>query len=120
VVNLAADQIEFISAHVSTGCTILGTGDVYVSTFLRYPRYASHGYERGFGIAYYKLQEMEQLWPLINPDLIYDVPEIGLTLESSHLSEYVQDQSFKEIRPHVWVKTRTALSPGCVIDTETP
>jgi len=115
ILELAQDQITFIQNHVSPDCKILGPAEVYVRAFLRYPRYSSFSYEIVFGLAYYETDDLQRLFFLNDPDIIFEIQGTNLTFEKNDLTRFIAAHHFKEIAPQVWIKTEAPLSSGCLI-----
>ena len=115
ILELAQEQITFIQNHVSPDCKILGPAEVYVRAFLPYPRYSSFSYEIVFGLAYYETDDLQRLFFLNDPDIIFEIQGTNLTFEKSDLTRFIATHRFKEIAPQVWVKTEVPLSSGCLI-----
>ncbi len=105
-------EIDYVKANVSHECIVLGPGALYQNTFMAYPRYNTYSSEAGLGMSYYGFTKPEQLWPLLNPDIIFGPLD---TIFAETLRAYIAENHYQEVQPYVWLKTHEPLTPGCAI-----
>jgi hypothetical protein len=106
-------EIAYIHQHVSRECILLGSGWLYQIKFMDYPRYNAYELDGGLGRLYYGLAKGDDIWPLLNPDIIFGHRDAEF---SETLQAYIQDRNYQEIAPNIWQKTNESLTSGCVIN----
>jgi len=109
------DEITYIHEQVSRECILMGPGSLYQVEFMAYPRYNTYTSEGGLALYYYEFTDSHDLWPLLNPDVVFGRQN---TEFPDSLKDYIRMNNFKEAAPGIWQKTHAPLTPGCLITDE--
>ena len=103
-----AITIDFVKAHVSTNCKVMGSDNIFIYDLPMYTWY--HTGDNAIGRRYYNFDSDAELWVAVSPDIVIENNEI---LES--LRQWIILMNYEEIGPAVWRKTHEPLSADCTI-----
>jgi hypothetical protein len=103
-----AQAIDYVKAHVSHNCKVMGTDEIFYYYLPMYTWY--HTGDNSLGRRYYNFDTDEQLWQAVDPDIVLATDGVLNSLKT-----WIVDAKYEEIGPSVWQKTQSPLSADCQV-----